>query len=90
MLGNLWLVPVWPLLGFLANGFFGRRIGKRAVGMIACGSVGLSLLFSLLAVAELLALPHGARVEPGGGALDRARGTSRRTGGCSWIRCRPS
>jgi len=62
MLSNLWLVPVWPLVGFLTNGFFGRRIGKRAVGMIACGSVGLSLLFSLTAVAELLALPHGARV----------------------------
>ena len=62
MLDNLWLVPVWPLLGFLGNGFFGRRIGKRAVGMIACGSVGLSLLFALLAAGELLALPHGARV----------------------------
>ena len=62
MLDNLWLVPVWPLLGFLGNGFFGRRIGKRAVGMIACGSVGLSLLSALLAVGELLALPHGARV----------------------------
>ena len=62
MLDALWLVPVWPLLGFLANGFFGRRIGKRAVGMIACGSVGLSLLFSVTAAVQLLALPHGARV----------------------------
>jgi NADH-quinone oxidoreductase subunit L len=58
MLDNLWLVPVWPLLGFLANGFLGRRIGKGAVGVIGCGSVGLSLLFSLVTVAELLALPH--------------------------------
>ncbi len=61
MLSNLWLIPIWPLLGFLTNGFFGRRIGKRAVGLIACGSVGLSLLASVAAVAELLSLPHEAR-----------------------------
>jgi NADH-quinone oxidoreductase subunit L len=61
MLSNLWLVPVWPLLGFLINGFFGRRIGKGAVGVIACGSVGLSLLASLAAVSGLLALPPEAR-----------------------------
>jgi NADH-quinone oxidoreductase subunit L len=63
MLSNLWLVPVWPLLGFLTNGFFGRRIGKGAVGIVACGSVGLSLVTSVVAVAELLALPpEGRRV----------------------------
>ena len=61
MLSNLWLIPVWPLLGFLINGFFGRRIGKGTVGVIACGSVGLALLASLVAVVELLALPHEAR-----------------------------
>jgi NADH-quinone oxidoreductase subunit L len=63
MLSMLWLIPVWPLLGFLANGFFGRRIGRSAVGIVACGSVGLSLLTSVVAVAELLALsPEGRRI----------------------------
>ena len=62
MLTHIWLVPVWPLLGFLVNGFFGRRIGRGAVGIIGCGSVGLSLLFALIAAGELLSLPHGARV----------------------------
>ncbi len=63
MLSNLWLIPIWPLLGFLTNGFFGRRIGKGAVGIVACGSVGLSLVTSVVAVAELLALPpEGRRV----------------------------
>ncbi|HSC70013.1 MAG TPA: NADH-quinone oxidoreductase subunit L, partial [Candidatus Methylomirabilis sp.] len=61
MLSNLWLIPVWPLLGFLTNGFFGRRIGRGVVGIVACGSVGLSLLASLVAVAELLALPQEGR-----------------------------
>ena len=58
---NLWLIPLWPLLGFLVNGFFGRRISKRAVGAVACGSVGLSLLTSLLAVGQLLDMPAEAR-----------------------------
>ena len=58
---NLWLIPIWPLLGFLANGFFCRRIPTRTVGMIACGSVGLSLLASLQAVGYLLGLPQDAR-----------------------------
>ena len=61
MLNSLWLIPVWPLLGFLVNGFFGRRIGKTAVGSIACGSVGLSLLASLGALGKLLARPAEAR-----------------------------
>ena len=58
---NLWLIPLWPLLGFLVNGFVGRRISKRAVGAVACGSVGLSLLSSLMAVWQLLGMPAEAR-----------------------------
>jgi NADH-quinone oxidoreductase subunit L len=58
---NLWLIPLWPLLGFLVNGFLGRRISRRAVGAVACGSVGLSLLCSLAAVSRLLELPADAR-----------------------------
>jgi NADH-quinone oxidoreductase subunit L len=64
MLG-LWLIPVWPLLGFLVNGFFGRRIGKAAVGAVGCGSVGLSLVASAVAVWQLVGLPPEARkVQP--------------------------
>jgi NADH-quinone oxidoreductase subunit L len=58
---NLWWIPLWPLLGFLANGFFGRRLPKPVVAKIACGSVGLSLLASLQAAWHLLALSEGAR-----------------------------
>ena len=58
---NLWLIPLWPLLGFLFNGCFGRRISKRAIGAVACGSVGLSLLSSLMAVGDLLGMPADAR-----------------------------
>ena len=58
---DLWLIPIWPLLGFLLNGFFGRRLGKPTVVKIGCGTVGLSLLASVKAVWELLGLPHDAR-----------------------------
>ena len=61
MLIDLWMIPLWPLLGFLLLGFFGRRLGRSAVAAIACGSVGLSAGASLLAVGELLSLPAGAR-----------------------------
>ncbi|HEX7550347.1 MAG TPA: proton-conducting transporter membrane subunit, partial [Candidatus Methylomirabilis sp.] len=61
MLDHLWLIPIWPLLGFLLNGFFGRRLGKSLVAKIGCGSVGLSLLASLGAVWDLAGLPHDAR-----------------------------
>ena len=58
---DLWLIPIWPLLGFLANGFFGRRVGKSVVVKVGCGSVGLSLLASIRAVWDLLGLPPEAR-----------------------------
>src|SRR6202041_853346 len=39
---NLWLIPIFPLLGFLANGLFGRRIPKALINTFAVGSVALS------------------------------------------------
>jgi NADH-quinone oxidoreductase subunit L len=39
---NLWLIPIFPLLGFLANGLFGKRIPKALINLIAVGSVALS------------------------------------------------
>jgi len=60
----LWLIPVWPLLGFLTVGLLGRRLSRPQVAGLACGSVGLSLFASCLAVRGLLALPEsGRRVE---------------------------
>jgi NADH-quinone oxidoreductase subunit L len=39
---NLWLIPIFPLLGFLANGLFGKRFPKALINLIAVGSVVLS------------------------------------------------
>jgi NADH-quinone oxidoreductase subunit L len=44
---QLWLIPIFPLLGFLLNGLLGRRLSKPVVSIIAAGSVLLSFLWVL-------------------------------------------
>jgi NADH-quinone oxidoreductase subunit L len=62
MIDYVWLVPGLPLLGFLINGLFGKRISKPLVGWIACGSVGLSFAFALKIFFELLSYPSAQRL----------------------------
>jgi len=57
---QLWLIPILPLLGFLINGIFGRRLPKSVVNAVALGSVLLSLAWvakTLLGLGDLNA-PH--------------------------------
>ncbi len=42
---SLWLIPILPLLGFLANGLFGRRWPKALINTFAVGSVLLSFIW---------------------------------------------
>ncbi|MCH2389838.1 MAG: NADH-quinone oxidoreductase subunit L, partial [Nitrospinales bacterium] len=56
------LVPLYPLIGCIINGFFGLRIGKNAVGLIAAGSVGLSFLTTLIIFIGLVMTPVEDRV----------------------------
>jgi NADH-quinone oxidoreductase subunit L len=49
----LWLIPIFPLLGFLANGLFGRRFPKALVNLFAIGSVALSFAWVLKTLAGL-------------------------------------
>ena len=44
---NLWLIPAFPLAGFLINGLFGRKLPKAAVSLIAILSVLLSFAWVL-------------------------------------------
>jgi NADH-quinone oxidoreductase subunit L len=62
MLDYVWLVLAFPLLGVIINAFFGRRLSRRAVGYVACGSVGLSFLTSLALFAALIQLPAESRL----------------------------
>ena len=43
----LWLIPVLPGVGAAINGLFGKRLGKRLSGLLACGSVAASFLIAL-------------------------------------------
>jgi NADH-quinone oxidoreductase subunit L len=53
---QLWLIPILPLLGFLINGLFGRRLPKALINTFAIGSVVLSFLWvvkTLLGLGEM-------------------------------------
>src|SRR5437764_9250423 len=60
---QLWLIPVFPLIGFLLNGILGRRFPKAAINAFAMGSVLLSLAWVVKTLLGLGALEH-AYVEP--------------------------
>src|SRR5213593_3281900 len=57
----LLLIPLLPLLGFLVNASFGRRVSKAAAAAIACGAMAGSFAVSLFAVWRLVALPPASR-----------------------------
>jgi NADH-quinone oxidoreductase subunit L len=57
MLSVLWLVPAFPLLGFAVLFTVGVRLAKRTIAVIGVGSVGLALIFTLLAGAALVSTP---------------------------------
>jgi NADH-quinone oxidoreductase subunit L len=61
----LFLIPLFPLLGAAFSLLFGKRAGKNAVTLAACGSVAVSLLVSARAV-WLLAV----ELPPGGVMVD--------------------
>jgi NADH-quinone oxidoreductase subunit L len=50
---HLWLIPAFPLAGFLVNGIAGRRLSKPLVNAFAVGSVLLSFLWVLKVLAGL-------------------------------------
>ena len=50
---NLWLIPLLPLLGFLLNGLFGKRLSRSMVSLIAVGSVAASFAYVLFVLSKL-------------------------------------
>jgi NADH-quinone oxidoreductase subunit L len=62
MFDYVWLIPMFPAIGFLINGFFGRRYSKKVVGWVACSALGLSFLTSILIFFELIGRPSTERV----------------------------
>jgi NADH-quinone oxidoreductase subunit L len=49
MLKLVWLIPIFPLVGFFINFLLGKklRLSETVVSIVACGVIGLSLLLTL-------------------------------------------
>jgi len=61
MIEFLWLIPLFPLLGFLCNGFFGSKFTEKQIGLIASTAIALSFLMAVGLSFELLSLPESQR-----------------------------
>ncbi len=57
MLAYIWLIPLFPLLAFLANGFFGRKFIKHNAHAVSIVAILGSALFSTVA---FIAVVRGA------------------------------
>src|SRR5512136_386154 len=61
MFDYVWLIPLFPAVGFLINGLFGRRLGKKVVSWVGPSVIGLSFLTSILIFFELIGRPPTQR-----------------------------
>ncbi len=55
-------IPLVPLIGVIINGILGSRLPKRWAGLIACSTVGVSFIISVLTFIKLISLPETNRV----------------------------
>ena len=49
----VWLVPLFPLLGFLINGFMNKKLSKSLVGIVGSGALLLSFITAVLIFVDL-------------------------------------
>ncbi|MCA1961580.1 MAG: NADH-quinone oxidoreductase subunit L [Desulfomonile sp.] len=57
----VWLIPLFPLIGFLINGLFGRSFPEKLIGWIGSGSVGASFVVAALIFVELVGMEPASR-----------------------------
>ncbi len=62
MIKLIGLVPLFPLIGFLINGFFGKKMSKGMSGAIACVSILASFVVSVLIFMEVNASSQKSNV----------------------------
>lgn len=55
-------VLLFPIIGTIINGLFGKKLNTSLVGIIACTAIGLSFLVSILVFIDLLKLPPESRL----------------------------
>jgi NADH-quinone oxidoreductase subunit L len=61
-LDHLWLIPLFPLATAALMLFFGKRLPNAGVSVLCVGSVGLSFIYAMGAVVQLLAADPEHRV----------------------------
>ena len=61
-LEHMWVIPLFPLITAALMLFIGRRLPNAAVSVLCVGSVGLSFVFALGAVMQLLSADPESRV----------------------------
>lgn len=65
MIQQIWLIPLFPLLGFIITGMNFRRLPVRFSGWIASGMVFISFLLSLAALLQLAGSEATATISVG-------------------------
>jgi NADH-quinone oxidoreductase subunit L len=58
----IWLVPLFPFLGAIVNGLWGRRYIRDKAHIPAIVSTALSLFFALLVIGDIVADPRATQV----------------------------
>lgn len=62
MFDNVWLIPLFPLIGFLINGLLGKKIkNETIIGSIGALAVFASFVVSVLTFIKLIGLPADER-----------------------------
>ena len=64
MTSYIWLIPFFPMVGFLVNGLLGVKFKRSWIHIIAASAIGLSFLVTLIIFFELLKVdPHARHFE---------------------------
>jgi NADH-quinone oxidoreductase subunit L len=63
MFDNVWLIPLFPLIGFLINGLFGKKIKEeKVIGGIGALMVFGSFIVACMTLYKIISLPMHERV----------------------------
>lgn len=62
MADYIWLIPVFPAIGFIINGLLGKNFSKGVTAWVACLSVFLSFVVSAIIFIQFLGLSPESRV----------------------------
>jgi NADH-quinone oxidoreductase subunit L len=62
MFDYVWLIPLFPAIGFVINGLFGRSLGRKVVSWVGPSVIGLSFLTAILIFFEMIGRPPTERL----------------------------